>query len=84
MNISIKTERISEIQANILSLTASQTGAASRLTYYTDMLNNGLSGYEQTSTDATAAALAANIWAALARRRRPSPMPCRKSARRLP
>ncbi|BBS37426.1 hypothetical protein WP5S18E01_22730 [Enterobacter cloacae] len=61
MNISIKTERISEIQANILSLTASQTGAASRLTYYTDMLNNGLSGYEQTSLDATAAALAANI-----------------------
>lgn len=61
MTTQIKQDRITEIQATLKSLAAAQTGATSRLTFYTDLINNGLSSYELTSLSASAAALAANI-----------------------
>lgn len=57
----IKQDRIAELQATIQSLSASQKGANNRLSFYTNLINNGLSDYEQTSLSAAEAALAANI-----------------------
>ena len=57
----IKLDKITELQATIQSLNENLTGANNRLTYYTDLINNGLSDYEQTSLSATEAALAFNI-----------------------
>lgn len=61
MTIQIKQDRIDELRATIQSLAATQGSAKYRLQYYTDLINNGLSTYEQTSLSATEAALAFNI-----------------------
>jgi len=61
MMLQIKQDRIDELQASIRSLTITENGAKNRLQFYTDLINTGLSDYEQTSLSATDAALAFNI-----------------------
>ena len=57
----IRQDRIDELQATLQSLTAAQKGANARLTFYTDLINRGLSDYETTSLAGTEAALAFNL-----------------------
>lgn len=63
----IKQDRLAELQATIKSLTAAQGGANSRLKFYTDMIDTGLSSYEQISLSSTEAALAFNILGSISR-----------------
>ncbi|SDA19785.1 virulence plasmid A protein [Nitrosospira sp. Nsp18] len=61
MTTQIRLDRIAELQATLQSQSAALSGANNRLKFYTDLINNGLSNYEQTSLSASEAALTANI-----------------------
>ncbi|HPI05164.1 MAG TPA: neuraminidase-like domain-containing protein [Saprospiraceae bacterium] len=65
MTTQIKEDRILELKANIAALNESLASADNRLTYYTELLDAGLSGYEKSSLDAAAAGLAFNILAGI-------------------
>lgn len=63
MMVQIKEARISEIQATIASLNANQQSANNQVTYYTGLINEGLSVYEITNIAASTEALAFNVLA---------------------
>ncbi|MGF7037635.1 neuraminidase-like domain-containing protein [Mucilaginibacter lappiensis] len=67
MTTTIKEDRISELKATIAGLNSSLASANNRLTYYTELIDAGLSGFEKTSLDAAAAGLAFNILAGISK-----------------
>lgn len=63
----IKLDHITELQATIQSLNFARTGATNRLTYYTNVLNSGLSSYENANLSASDAALAFTILSSISK-----------------
>lgn len=61
MMTQIKEDRIDELDYSLQSLQSNLEDANNRLDYYTDLIKTGLSGYELSSLEASAAALAFNI-----------------------
>ncbi|TWF42253.1 virulence plasmid A protein [Chitinophaga polysaccharea] len=57
----IKEDHITELEHTIASLNSNLSSANERLTFYTDVIDRGLSSFEQTSLDAAAAAMAFNV-----------------------